>query len=329
VPPPHERVTVGPFPWWVRGGHLETLVGALTPAPGRPPASRRRVVPVDDTNAVETWCSAPAEARAGSLLLVHGLGGSVRRPHVVALAAEAVRRGWHAVRVNMRNHGGTAALSSTLFNAAQSDDIGTVLGAMEDAALPRPYAVVGVSLGASLALRYGALAGSASRADVFVALNPALDFFAIERRINRAENVLYRANFVRGLCRMLTEVRTLREVPGPAADPLRLRTIRAFDHHFTAPAAGYASVDDYYADAGAGAVLDRLHVPAYLLTAANDPFVPADLVAAHHGAAGGRVRVAVTDRGGHVGYRVRDGRRAAFWAAQPVFDYLDGCATRR
>lgn len=320
---------VGPFPWWMRGGHLETMGAAVLTLPLAPLRAERRLVEVEPGSCVETWWSAPggvtgdAPAR-GSMLIVHGLGGSVQRPHVLATADEALRRGWHAVRVNLRNHGGTEALASTLFAASQSDDLGAVLAAMEDHGLPRPYVLSSASLGANMALRYAALEGSASRTDAVVALNPALDFFAVEREILRPSNAIYRLTFVRGLCRMLNAVRALRPIAGPPATLRHIRSIRAFDHHFTAPAAGFPDVDSYYAASGAGTVLDRLRVPALLLTAANDPIIPPRLVTPHHRAAGGRVQVAVTDRGGHVGYRVRDeAGHARFWAAAPALDWVE------
>jgi len=318
------RLRAGPFPWWMRGGHLETILASALPLPLPPLRSERRVVDVEPGTSVETFWSTPAAPRAGSLLIVHGLGGSAERPHVRALADEALRRGWHAVRVNLRDHGGSEALSSTLFSAVQSDDLGAVLAAMEAGALPRPYVIAGGSLGAKMALRYAALAGDASRADAVFAMNPALDFFVIEREIHRASNLVYRINFVAGLCRMLNAVRALRPVPGPPADLRYVRSIRDFDGYFTAPSAGFASVDAYYEAAGAGSTIDGLRVPAFLLTAQDDPFIPAALVAKHHGSADGRVEVAVADRGGHVGYRVRgeDGR-PRFWAAKPALDWAE------
>ncbi|MDA1010464.1 MAG: alpha/beta fold hydrolase [Chloroflexi bacterium] len=313
---------------WTQGivpdGHIETLAGALRPLDGPAASARRVIVEVAPDNAVETWWTAPERAVRGSALLVHGLGGSAHRPHVLGLAAEAVRRGWHAVRVNLRNHGGTAHLGDTLFSAVQSGDLEAVLRAMEEAHLPRPYALIGVSLGGAMALRYAALAGEGSRADAVVALNPALDFFVVERAINRPANLVYLGNFVHALCRMVDQVRALRPVAGPSASPLRLRTIRRFDHHFTVPAAGYDSVDDYYRAASPRPLLDQLRVPTLMLTAADDPIVPAPMIAAHHRAAAGRVRALIADRGGHVGYRVTDeDRRQRFWAATPVFDYLE------
>lgn len=311
---------VGPVPWWLRGRHLETILPSFRGPWSAPFDSERRLVEVEPPSAVETWLTPARVARPrGSVLVVHGLGGSADRPHVRAMAAAALQDGWHAVRVNLRTHGGTAALASTLFNAAQSDDIGAVLAAMEDWGLPRPYAVLGVSLGANMVLRYAALQGDASRADAVATLNPAIDFFRIEEEILRPSNLLYRYNFVRSLCRMLNEVRTVRQVPGPPASPWRIRTVRTFDHHFTAPAGGYASVDEYYASAGAGTLLEGIRVPSLLVTAVNDPFVPPDIIVPHHGAADGRVQVRLAARGGHVGYHVtgQDGR-PAFWAAQPL-----------
>lgn len=320
----------GPFPWWMRGGHLETILASTLPLPTAPFEATRYVVEVEPGTAVETWWSSPpAAADRGSVLIVHGLGGSAQRPHNIALASEALRRGWHTVRVNLRNHGGTERLASTLFAAVQTDDIGAVLAEMEARRLPRPYAVVGVSLGANMSLRYAALEGSASRADAVVALNPAVDFFAIEREINRPSNTLYRLNFVLGLCRMLNAIRAVRPVPGPPASLRTIHSIREFDHHFTAPASGFPDVDAYYEAAGAAPLLDRLRVPALLLTARNDPFIPPALIARHHRTAEGRVQVALADRGGHVGYRTRDASgRPRFWAATPTLDWLEDTLPR-
>ncbi len=311
------------MPWWLRGGHLETIVPSFLHPALAPFDSERRTVEVEPGSSVETWVSrSPRQPARGAVLVVHGLGGSAERPHVRAMTARALEDGWDALRVNLRSHGGTAALSATLFNAAQSGDVGAVLAAMEDWGLPRPYVVLGVSLGANMALRYAAHEGEASRADAVATLNPALDFFRIEREINRRANLVYRYNFVRSLCRMVDEVRALREMPGPAASPWRIGTVRRFDHAFTAPAAGYASVDDYYADTSAGPLLDQVRVPSLLVTAVNDPFVPPEIVVPHHGAASGRVEVRLADRGGHVGYRVMgpDGR-ADFWAARPLLEW--------
>ncbi len=46
-------------------------------------------------------------------------------------ARRALARGWLVVRMNLRNCGGTERLSTTLYNAGQSDDLARVLAALE------------------------------------------------------------------------------------------------------------------------------------------------------------------------------------------------------
>jgi uncharacterized protein len=53
------------------------------------------------------------------------------------------------------------------------------------------------------------------------------------------------------------------------------RTLWDFDDAFTAPVHGFAGTDDYWARASAGPHLARIRIPALVLNARNDPFVPA------------------------------------------------------
>ena len=56
----------------------------------------------------------------------------------------------------------------------------------------------------------------------------------------------------------------------------RIWTIRAFDEQYTAPLHGFAGATDYYHKASAMRVIDRIRIPALILTAEDDPFVPGD-----------------------------------------------------
>ena len=61
-------------------------------------------------------------------------------------------------------------------------------------------------------------------------------------------------------------------------DGARLRAARdlyQFDDIFTAPVHGFRDADDYYARASAKPHLHRIRIPALVLNALNDPFVPA------------------------------------------------------
>jgi hypothetical protein len=90
---------------------------------------------------------------------------------------------------------------------------------------------------------------------------------------------------------------------------LAARDLYAFDNLFTAPLHGFRNTDDYWQRASAQPVLGAVRVPALLLNARNDPFVPASSLPTAQ-----RVSPSVTlwqpREGGHVGFPGADGSLA-------------------
>lgn len=306
---------------WLPGGHLQTVVPSVWPVPAPPGAAVGHWVEVGPGSSVLLLVNLPAGAPRGTLLLVHGMGGCADSSYMRDTAREALARGWVVLRVNLRNCGGTERRSRTLYNAGQSGDVGRVLAdlAQHEDAYPRPHVVAGFSLGANLVLRYGGRAAERCRADALAAVNPPVDLERCLQALERPSNHLYQRHYVVRLCAQVRAVRRVRELNGPAASPRRIGTLRNFDSLFTAPDAGYGSVDEYYADASAGAWLGGLHRPALVLSARNDPFVPVDMFAPHHGHE--RIRFVHPEQGGHCGYWQRG--RPRNWAAETVMDFLE------
>ena len=82
---------------------------------------------------------------------------------------------------------------------------------------------------------------------------------------------------------------------------LAARDLYEFDNVFTAPLHGFRDTDDYWARASAKPHLARIRIPALVLNARNDPFVPGRLPAAA-GTVGRHVTLWQPAHGGHVGF---------------------------
>jgi len=311
-----------PVPW-LRGRHLETIVPSLWPAPDVTGLAEPRIVPVAPGTAVRVEISRPRGRARGTLLLVHGMGGSANSAYMLRTARLACERGFVAARMNLRNCGGTEALSSTLYNAGQSDDVRHALAALADEGLPRPLGVAGFSLGGNLVLLHAGKAGTACAADTVVAVNPPVDLDACLRALERPENQIYQIHFLAGLCRQIRSIRRHRPVQGPRVSVLRIRTIRRFDGLFTAPDAGHPSAEAYYAAASSGPHLASIAVPALIVSAGNDPFVPTRMFEPHREASR-HLRFEIPDRGGHLGYWQRGSPR--FWAGVAIVRALEALA---
>ena len=306
---------------WLPGAHAQTILPSLLPAR----AVRGSVATIDvDVAAgtrVRVLVTHPAGAARGTLVALHGLGGSAESGYMRRTAAQAHARGWIVVRANLRNCGGTEALAATLYNAGQSDDADAILRAIEAGGLPRPYGLLGFSLGGNIALRYAGLTGTACRADAVAGVNPPIELATCIDAIERPGNALYHAYFTRGLCAQLRRIRRVRIVPGPEATLRGIGGVRGFDDRFTAPDGGYASAADYYRRASAAPVLSGTRRPTLVLSAQNDPFVPVSMFSPHRAAAAA-LRFIHPACGGHCGYW---GTRAPrFWAAETALRFFEG-----
>ena len=346
---------------WLPGGHLQTVVPAILGAPAEPESRLVVVEvdaggEGRGASSVEVWISLTAPTRQsvgarvsdespvpalrslempvpalrsrgmpvparGTVLVVHGLGGSARSRDAVRTAEQALARGWNVARVNLRNCGGTEALASTLYNAGQSDDIGHVLAALERERLARPFGVISFSLGANQTLLHAAEVGADCSADAMVAINPPVDLGAVGRAIRRPENVGYQLKYTRSLCQLLDRIRAHREVPGPTVSWWKLRSVRRFDELYTVPDAGHPDVDTYYAAASSGPRLGAITLPTLVLSAANDPIVQVEAFEEYRTPSGHAVQFEHPASGGHCGYWQRGQPRA--WAPGRALDFLE------
>ena len=84
------------------------------------------------------------------------------------------------------------------------------------------------------------------------------------------------------------------------------------------------------AAASARRVLDRLAVPALLVTAMDDPFVPPDAAADPALASLPRLTRVITRHGGHCGYvgRANEPGDDGYWAERAAVDFVVGHAAR-
>jgi predicted alpha/beta-fold hydrolase len=146
-----------------------------------------------------------------------------------------------------------------------------------------------------------------------------MDLEVCVRALERRSNLAYEWNFVRNLKARMR--RKAAAFPGDyTLDALRrVWTVRQFDDAYTAPHHGFRDASDYYYRASAMRVIDRIRVPALILTAEDDPFVPAEPFRASAVVNNPNVTVAITPHGGHCAYVERaDGSYDGYWAEREI-----------
>jgi predicted alpha/beta-fold hydrolase len=164
----------------------------------------------------------------------------------------------------------------------------------------------GVSLGGNVLLKWlGERGGSLpTRVRGAVAISVPYDLERGARHISHGFSRVYERHFMRTLRRKATA--KLAHFPDlfDRAVLDTARTLYDFDDRVTAPVHGFRDAHDYYTRSSSLQYLTRIRVPTLLLSARDDPFLPAEVLAEVRDVA--RANPYLTpefpERGGHVGF---------------------------
>jgi predicted alpha/beta-fold hydrolase len=311
----------------LRGGHRQTLASFFLPRRIVLPASEPRLIEVEPGVKILAHCHWQRDRQnALTVIVVHGLEGSSDSQYMLGIAARGLALGMNVVRMNQRNCGGTETQSSTLYHSGRSQDVEAVAQTLIEQDRISRLALAGYSMGGNLVLKLAGEWGAAGPAQfrAVAAVCPTVDLAASADALHARRNYLYEQYFLWKLARRMRAKARL--FPG-VFDTSRLRgiaSLRDFDDRITAYYSGFAGADDYYDRAAAAHVLDRIAVPAFILHAANDPFVRI-LPPTRQKILGNRnIRFFETEDGGHCAFIAEsdgdgnDGR----WAEAQVVEFL-------
>jgi uncharacterized protein len=241
------------------------------------PAAEDRLFQVTPDTQVLAHCFWQRDRAAGPLLLaLHGLEGSSSAHYMRGLAAKGIRAGFNVVLLNQRNCGGTEHLGPGLYHSGLTEDADHVLRAIVASEHIGRVVVAGYSLGGNLALKLAGDYGDAPPSWLrgVCAVSPVMDLPSCVAALERRQNFLYQWNFVRALRARMQRKSASHPGRFDLAPLSSVRTIRDFDERYTSRCFGFDGASDYYYRASAVRVVDRIRVPALIITAEDDPFVP-------------------------------------------------------
>lgn len=293
----------------LRSGHLQTIVSAFLPAPRVPYRAELRYVELPGGEQLALHDDRPATWRAGDrcVLMLHGLSGSYRSPYMVRIAQKLNARGVRVFRMDMRGHGAGLRLAWSAGHAGRSEDVEAAIRTVVTLCPDSPLGLTGVSLGGNVLLKWLGEAGESAhpQVDRALAVSPPIDLMHCCQLIQRPKSRLYDRAFVRDLMKLVERRRP--HWPELAQVDLRRapRSLLEFDNRVTAPLSGFRDAEHYYTTASAGPKLATIAVPTLILTAADDPLVPAEIFAAAPRSE--FVKLHVTQHGGHIGFIGRSG----------------------
>ncbi len=323
-------------PWWLPGGNLQTIWASLAAQrfDVEPPQYRRERWTTPDADFIDVdWSVAPTLSHSVSslppeganfsrggpsknsaptppiektrplLVLFHGLEGSSASHYSQAFAAFAEARGMAYCVPHFRGCSGELNLAPRAYHSGDFEEIGWILKRLRQQHVG-PIVAAGVSLGGNALLRWAEEEGelAAQTVSAVASICSPIDLTASGQAIGRGFNrLVYTRMFINSM--KPKAMLKLAQHPGlfDGNALSQASDLYAFDNIFTAPLHGFKNTDDYWARGSAKPHLHLIRIPALVVNALNDPFIPAASLPAPH-QVGKHVTLWQPAQGGHVGF---------------------------
>jgi uncharacterized protein len=301
-------------PWWLPGGQAQTIWPALFSLRTQrlPQAAsavkvaylRERWTTPDGDFIDVDFATHEVPASAPLLVLFHGLEGSSRSHYAEAFADWAREQGVAYAVPHFRGCSGEVNRAPRAYHSGDYEEVGWILQRMRAQHPQRSMVAVGISLGGNALMRWAQEMGVAasqivsSVASVCSPLDLTASGHAIGSGFNR---LVYTRMFLRTMKPKALERLALHPKLFDRAKLMAARDLYEFDNIFTAPLHGFQNTDDYWLRASAKPHLRRIRIPALLLNARNDRFVPSHSLPQVHEVSS-HVTLWQPRHGGHVGF---------------------------
>jgi predicted alpha/beta-fold hydrolase len=264
----------------------------------------------------------PNRAEHPTLVIWHGMEGSSASGYMLITADRAFRAGFNVIRMNFRNCGDTEHHSPQLYHGGLTADLRAVIDELIARDGLSEIAIAGFSLGGNMVLKLAGEYGENPPKEIIAicAISPSIDLRAGTLLLSKRRNWIYQRDFLRRLKMRMRLKQKLFPKNYDITELSTVRTIREFDERYVAPAFGFADADDYYAKASSIPYIPRIRIPALIIHAEDDPFVPFTPLRDPSIAANPYVLLIATERGGHVAF-LSANPDERFWAENRLVDF--------
>ncbi|SFI77758.1 hydrolase [Nitrosomonas sp. Nm34] len=292
-------------PKWLPGGNAQTIYPYFL-RPSTQVALQRERWELKDGDFVDVdWLDGPLDKPL--VVMFHGLEGSSRSHYSLSILNYLREQNWRGAIIHFRGCSGEPNRLPRAYHAGDSIEIDWMLQRIaHQCELQKsglPLYVIGISLGGNALLKWlGEQGSQASRlVTAAAAVSAPLDLTAAGKALELGFNQVYTRHFLSSLKRKALEKH--KRFPGLLDGQAIAATssLYEFDTHVTAPLHGFRNTEEYWSKSSSKPWLQHIQVPAFVINAQNDPFMPAHALPTR-GKVSSMVLLEFPEQGGHVGF---------------------------
>ncbi|MDX2345412.1 MAG: hydrolase [Legionella sp.] len=290
--------------WWLSNTHAQTMFPALTKRK-KPPITQFERLELPDGDFIDLAWAAPKHLNPNTplVILLHGLGGSLNSSYVARQLKAYNLHGWRAVFMHFRGASDTPNRLNRAYHSGETSDLNFVLNTLHQRAPHTQKAVVGVSLGANVLLKWLGEQSAQSLIHAAIAISTPFDLALLATHMNQGFPRIYQRHLIQSLRELFNK--KLKQYPEELAPYLKkmnsLHSFWEFDEHITAPLYGFSNAETYYRESSSRQFLKHIQTPTLILHAKDDPFMPAHAIPLPHELSSD-ITLELSAKGGHVGF---------------------------
>lgn len=298
---------------------------------------RETLTTPDGDELVLDHLDAPVRDHRFRFVLLHGLEGSANSVYMQGLLSVIARHGFAATALNFRScaldpkafGGSLPNRRPRLYHSGETTDFDFVVRTLHARQPQVGLLAAGASMGGNVLLKW--LGEHPGQTDVVAAATMSVPYDLGAGSRYMENGLLPRFYVTRFLVTLKRKARWLVAHFPELRDRLdldaaiRAKTFREFDDAANGPIHGFRDADDYYTRASSIHFLSAITTPTLCLSAADDPFLPAEALDRVKAVASDAIELRVTARGGHTGFIAGTlPWRCQYWAEELLIGWLVG-----
>jgi uncharacterized protein len=289
--------------WWLKNEHAQTVYPTLAHRSKAPITKQERIELPDGDFIDLSWATDELPTSSPLIVLLHGLGGSVRSVYVSGLLRAMNQCGYRGVLMHFRGASHEPNRLPRTYHCGDTGDFSYLLRLLNRREPDTSKAAIGISLGGNVLLKWLGEEKEQSLIKAAVAVSVPFQLESVANRMTRGFSRIYQAHLLRRLRQMhLKKIEHHgRQSLGLQHDLKSLNSFWLFDEHVTAPLNGFKHAQDYYHQASSKQFLKQISTPTLIIQALDDPFMTPDIFPTEADLSE-KVTLELSQCGGHVGF---------------------------
>ena len=301
-------------------GHMQTIIPALFRRVHGVTYTRQRLKTPDDDFLDLDWSKVNGR---DVVIVCHGLEGNSSRAYVKGMVKALNLEGLDALAWNFRGCSEQINQQLRFYHSGATDDLELVINEVARAAVYDRIFLLGFSLGGNMILKYLGENGDHTNTKITKAItfSVPLQLHSSCIKLSQGFSKVYARRFLKKLKAKVKRKAVLFPAELDLKKLPQIKSLIAFDDHYTAPIHGFGNALNYYRSCSSINFIDQISIPTLIVNALNDPFLSVDCYPEDQLKEHSFVQLETPSSGGHCGFQTTLSG-SGFWSERRAVEFL-------